>query len=137
MATKKITVVSKKVTPKTVVKKLEKKVVPKKAVVTKILTKKPVAKKSNTSKVLVYASNDNSFWVNDGQVLNSLTALQEALNKMQNEVFAYHVRKDKNDFADWVDFVLCDGKCSSDLRKTKTKVDASVVVAKHLKTYKI
>jgi hypothetical protein len=56
---------------------------------------------------------------------------------MQNEVFAYHVKKDRNDFADWVNFVLCDGTCSSDLRKTKTKADASAVVSKHLKSYKI
>lgn len=135
MPIKKTVVVNKKVTPKTVVKKTVAKVAPKKSIVAtkKVISKKPA---TATAKVLVYASNDNSFWVNDGQVLNSLIALQEALNKMQNEVFAYHVRKDKNDFADWVDFVLCDGKCSSDLRKTKTKVDASVVVSKHLKSYK-
>lgn len=134
MATKKTAVVNKKITPKVVVKKTVAKVAPKKLAVT---AKKVASKKPATAKTLVYASNDNSFWVTDGQVLNSLVALQEALDKMQNEVFAYHVRKDKNDFADWVNFVLCDGKCSSDLRKTKTPANASVVIAKHLKTYKI
>ncbi len=134
MATKKTTVVSKKITPKVVVKKTVAKVAPKKSITT---TKKVTSKKPATAKVLVYANNDNSFWVNDGQVLNSLVALQEALDNMQNEVFAYHVQKDRNDFADWVNFVLCDGKCSSDLRKTKTKEDASVVISKHLKSYKV
>lgn len=134
MATKKTAVVSKKTAPKVVLKKTPIKVATKKKVVA---TKKVTPKKTITAKSLVYASNDNSFWVNDGQVLNSLVALQEALNNMQNEVFAYHVQKDRNDFADWVNFVLCDGKCSSDLRKTKTKDDASVVVSKHLKSYKV
>ncbi len=134
MATKKTVVVNKKITPKVVVKKTVAKVAPKKLAVT---AKKVTSKKPAPAKTLVYASNDNSFWVSDGQVLNSLVALQEALSKMQNEVFAYHVKKDRNDFADWVNFVLCDGTCSSDLRKTKTKADASAVVSKHLKSYKI
>ncbi len=134
MATKKTAVVSKKIASKPVLKKTPTKVTPKKKVVT---IKKVAPKKGVAAKTLVYANNDNSFWVNDGQVLNSLVALQEALNNMQNEVFAHHVQKDRNDFADWVNFVLCDSKCSIDLRKTKTKKDASVVVSKYLKSYKV
>ena len=120
---KKATVVPKKVAPKKVVKK---------ASVKKVAPKKVAAKKT-----IVYADNTHSFWVNDGQVLNSLIALQDALLSMQESVFKHHVSKDKHDFADWVDSVLCDSTCAADLRKTKAPTSARTVVVKHLKSYDV
>jgi len=110
----------------------------KKAVAKKAVKKvAPKPKKTSGKKVLVYANNDNSFWVNDGQILNSLVALNEAMTSMEKAVFAHHVNKDKHDFADWVESVLCDGVCASELRKAKTPTSAKTVVSKHLKTYQI
>jgi hypothetical protein len=128
---KKITTTN-KVSPKTAVKKVAKKVVAKKPV---SVAKKTVTKKASAPKTLVYAENEQSFWVNNGEVLNSLTALYQALASMDEEVFAYHVTKDKNDFSDWVEVVLCDEVCASDLRKAKNPDKACMVVAKHLKKY--
>lgn len=127
----------KKITP-TVKKVVVKKVVAKK-IVKKVLSpgKKTPAKKADTKKTLVYADNDHSFWVKNGQVLNSLIALQEALTSMESAVFSHHVGSKKNDFADWVDSVLCDEICAADLRKTKTPTSARTAVVKHLKSYKL
>jgi hypothetical protein len=110
-----------------------------KKVATKKVVKKaaPKAKKTNSKKTLVYADNNHSFWVNDGRILNSLLALNEAMASMEKAVFAHHVTKDKHDFADWVDSVLCDDTCAVELRKAKTPTTAKTVVAKHLKTYQI
>ncbi len=133
---KKITTTKKVTTNKIAPKKAIKKVSPKKVA----LPKKKVstaAKKVTTKKPLVYADNDHSFWVSNGQVLNSLIALQQALANMEKEVFEHHVSDEKHDFADWVEVVLCDGKCASDLRKSKTPDKACGIVDKHLKTYKI
>lgn len=98
---------------------------------------KKVTKKTEASKgkVLVLASNAKSFWVNDGRILNSLVALHDALDSMEKAHFEHHVGKGKNDFATWVDSVLCDAACAADLRKAKTPKTARAVVAKHLKLY--
>lgn len=130
---KKNTTAAKKVAPKKVVAK---------KVVSKKITPKKVVKKSTTKVVvdkrpLTIANNKDSFWTVDGQILNSLLALESALVSMENEVFAHHVGKDKNDFADWVDTVLCDSDCSSALRKSKTAKTSKVTVTKHLGFYNV
>ncbi len=111
------------------------------AIIKKTATKKVVAKKAtpkkkaHTPKVMVESPAQESFWVTDGQILNSLRSLCEALQLMQNDVYAYHVTKDRNDFADWVEAVLKDTACAADLRKAKTPKSACTVVVKHLKFY--
>jgi len=120
---KKVTIVAKKVAPKKVAKK---------ATVKKVTTTKT---KKVAKKPLVYADNASSFWLSDGQILNSLIALDDALRAMKKEVFLHHVQDNKHDFADWVDIVLCDAACAADLRKAKTPKTAHTVVTKHLKVY--
>ena len=123
-----------------------KKVAPKKAVTTKKTTAKKavtkaVVKKTTKSiaaskgKKLVYANNQKSFWVTNGQILNSLLALSDALETMEKNVYAHHVNKDRHDFADWVLSVLADVKCAEQLRQAKTVASAKTVVAQHLKSY--
>jgi hypothetical protein len=108
-----------------------------KKVVARVVKKAPAAKKVSTKKTLVYANNKQSFWVNDGRILNSLLALETAMSEMEKAVFAHHVNKEKHDFADWVDSVLADAACAADLRKKKTLASAHTVVKKHLKSYQI
>jgi hypothetical protein len=114
---------------------------PKKAVAKKVVKKtdikKPTKKVASASsaKSLVYAEDKLSFWVADGQILNSLVALQTAFGHMTKPTFAHHVSKDKNDFADWVQAVLGDPVCADDLRKVKTLASAKTTVTKHLKKY--
>lgn len=129
-------------------KKTTKAAAPKKAVAKKSVkaaaTKKAAPKKTaikkstkKTKKELVYADNARSFWVTNGQVLNSLLALRDALDEMEKEVYGYHAGKAQNDFAVWVDQVLCDAACAADLHKAKTPKSARTVVVKHLKLYTI
>ncbi len=124
---------------KTITKAIVKKTpAAKRAVVKKITQKKvqPKAKKDVTSlKPLVIADNARSFWVADGKILNSLVALQTALAEMEVAVYAHHVSKEKNDFATWVDSVLCDQTCAAALTKAKTPTAAKTVVVQHLKSY--
>jgi hypothetical protein len=125
-------VISKKVVKKEVPKKTTKKVVDK--VVAKKATKKIIAPKK---KELVYANEQTSFWVTNGQILNSLITLRDALEEMENEVYLYHAGGAHNDFANWVATVLTDNKCASDLEKAKTPISAKTVVVKHLKSYSV
>tara|TARA_B100002051_G_C16744753_1_gene646752 strand:- start:2931 stop:3365 length:435 start_codon:yes stop_codon:yes gene_type:complete len=121
---------AKKTTAKKTVKKTVKKSTPKKTV------KK--TSKNTAAKPLVFASNNTSFWVNDGQILNSLVALRDAFDGMDKAVYEYHAKgNDQNDFANWVGVVLCDGDCAAALEKAKTPRSAKTVVVKHLKYYAI
>lgn len=128
---------------KTIVKKvIAKKVVKPKTTtikVTGVATKKVATKKiagAAQKKELVVASNYNSFWMNDGQILNSLTALENSLKKMDNVVYKYHTADGRHDFANWVEDVLHDEVCATALRNAKTAKSAHVVVVKHLALYK-
>lgn len=126
-----VTKTAKKATKKKVAKKATKKVAKK--------TTRKVAKKATkkaTKKNLVFATDGESFWAKDGQILNSLVALRDALERMDKEVYAYHISND-NDFARWVEAVLCDIECATALRKAKTPSSARTVVVKHLKLYAV
>lgn len=101
----------------------------------KVVSKKTVTKKPLTGKALIFADEAHSFWVCDGQILNSLKALQNAFSTMDKKVYAYHVTKSRHDFAQWVRVVLCDKVCAEELQKAKTPVSAKVVVTRHLKQY--
>ena len=101
------------------------------------LTSKKTTKKTASKKPLIYADNERAFWVNNGQILNSLLALQGALAEMEKAIFFHHVNSEKNDFADWVEIVLADEICAADLRKTKTPTAACTVVTRHLKSYEV
>lgn len=138
--------ITKKVPAKKVVatasKKAVKKVATKKSVsipVTTVTAKKAPAKKiigTPTPKVLIIATNHNSFWMNDGQILNSLTALAQALKKMDSVVYKYHTNAGRHDFANWVEDVLYDVECAIALRKAKTVKTAHAVVVKYVALYK-
>jgi hypothetical protein len=117
----------------------------KKVTTKKVAAKKAVAKKvakSSTSKAgkaalkpLTYSDDSCSFWVSDGQILNSLVALRDALSAMEKSVYAHHVTADKNDFANWVEAVLGDADCANALRQAKSPSGAKTVVVKFLKLY--
>lgn len=139
MSTKKIIkkapvkkVVTKKETKKIATKKTTKKVTGKSAI--KVVSKKA---QSTKKKPLVYANNQTSFWVTNGQILNSLVALRNALDEMEKEVYLYHAGGARNDFANWVGAVLCDTKCAKELEKAKTPSSAKTVIVRHLKSYSI
>lgn len=126
---------AKKITKKAPAKKAVKKSTAKKA--TKKVAKKVASKKKSGKKSLTYANEQTAFWVTNGQILNSLIALRDALDEMEKEVYSYHAGGAHNDFANWVGAVLSDSKCATELEKAKTPNSAKTVVVKHLKSYSI
>lgn len=102
-------------------------------------TKKTVAKKAAPAKKkpLLFSDNQTSFWVQDGQILNSLVALRDAFATMSKETYHYHTSLDHNDFATWVALVLDDDACAIALQSAKTPAAAKTVVIKHLKAYDV
>ncbi len=129
--------VAKKAVKKTAVKKVAKKPTKKVAKKTAKTTKKVVTKRAKPSRNLVFANEQTCFWVTNGQILNSLVALRDALDEMEKEVYAYHAGNAHNDFANWVAVVLNDNDCAKDLEKAKTSRSAKTTIIRHLKTYSI
>ena len=100
---------------------------------------KKVAKKSSTKSkpVLVCAPSEQCFWTTDGRILSNLVELKEALATMSDDVFAYHVSKERNDFADWIEHVLDDAELAAAFRKSKKLNTAHDVVVTRLRIYSI
>ena len=114
-------VVSKKTAPKTAVNKSS--------------VKKVATRVTKPKKLLVYADHQRSFWVVDGQILNSLLALRDAFATMSKTTYQYHTSLEHNDFATWVALVLDDVVCAEALRTAKTAASAKAIVVRHLKGY--
>ncbi len=118
--------VSKKVTVKKVVKKVAK----------KATKKTTIAKTKNEKKDLIITDDQRSFWVSNGQVLNSLVSLRDALITMEKDVYKYHAGGEQNDFALWIEIVLSEGECARDIKKAKTPASAKAVVDRYISKYK-
>jgi outer membrane biosynthesis protein TonB len=92
--------------------------------------KKPTKKaESVCAGYLLVATDDKAFWVNNGPVVSTLDGLREALATMTDEQFDYHTKRAGNDFAKWVDEVLCHGPCAGKLDKAKTRSSAVKAIA--------
>jgi len=113
-------------TKKTVVKS-------KKAPATKKTTTKSVSKKIP----LTTAQGEQCFWCSNGEVLSSLVELQDALKAMEEEVFAHHVNKERNDFANWIEYVLGDAELASAFKKAQKPHTARIAVVRRLRVYDI
>lgn len=85
----------------------------------------------------VNAYNEKCFWVHNGPVLSNLKDLARALDSMTDKQYGYHVSKDKNDFAKWVEFVLLDKECAELLSTASSREKAASIVQKALKKYLI
>lgn len=148
---------AKKAPNKAVAKKTSSKIATKKAPAKKSVTKKTTkttAKKASPKKAvskkrakneeettlhpvrsLLQAMDHRAFWVSDGQVLHNLQMLADALSEMESDTYKYHAAGESNDFAEWVDQVLCDGDCAGNLASASTPKKAHTVVVRHLKYY--
>ena len=92
--------------------------------------------KASGKKKLVTVSGGHCFWLHNGPALTNLKDLSGAFSKMTNDQFIYHANKTKNDFASWVEFVLLDPECGSNLKKCNNKASARSCIIKALKKYR-
>lgn len=62
-----------------------------------------------------------SFWLCTNENLRSLPELFASLQKADDEVFRYHVNRDKNDFEVWIRDVLKDKDLAREIARVKTR----------------
>ena len=58
--------------------------------------------------------------------------LAEGLVAMSDDVFAYHVNSEKNDFCNWVRDVIQDDELASDLARANSRLQAAECVTTRL-----
>jgi len=83
--------------------------------------------------VLSDVNPEHNFWVHDGRILKNIRELLYALKNMKKDVFNYHVNKEKNDFANWINDIIKDTKLAKDMSKTKGKKEIIKKISKRIK----
>jgi len=108
----------------------------KKPVKRKVVSKRKATFKRKPKPVLINACNECCFWVCDKKVLRNLAELKVALERMSNKTFTYHVNKNKNDFARWINDVLKEKALARTLKNIKSQKMFLKKIEIALKKYK-
>ena len=82
------------------------------------------SKKDNSPGILSNVPEENRFWCCDGRVLSNLHDLQKAMKEMREETFRYHVNKEKNDFYNWINYVVNDENLAEKIKRIRTQKGA-------------
>lgn len=95
----------------------------------------PKQNHKKSKRVLVSAEGPQCFWATNGVIISNLVELRDALDTMAADVFAHHVTEKKNDFADWIEYVLGDTELAAKLRGALKASKAKTIVVGRLKIY--
>ena len=85
--------------------------------------------KEDADKRLADVAKESAFWCNDGRTVKNMRDLQEALEQMSDEVYAFHANAEKNDFSIWARDVLMDERLYLDLSRSADRSEAAKRVA--------
>lgn len=124
-------------TPKVQAKKPIKKTRVKKPITKKTRVKKSTGNKKLATrrrrKNLIVVWDERCFFVHNGPALGSLADLSCWLSTADPENFKYHLADGRNDFADWIKYVLGDKSCAGKIKKTRTPAGMYKIISRHLK----
>lgn len=71
---------------------------------------------------------ENYFYVANGAVLKDLNETLSELKSMSPETFMHHVNQEKNDFANWINFVLNDSKLANKISSVKDQSEMASII---------
>lgn len=72
------------------------------------------------------------FVLASGEKLKDLKELNQALEKMSEEVFKYHVNGEKNDFSTWIKDIFKEDSLANEIKKFNTRIEHQLTVQKHI-----
>jgi uncharacterized protein YabN with tetrapyrrole methylase and pyrophosphatase domain len=90
---------------------------------------------SSKKKEMRVAPVEQAFWVYFGPILHTLIDLEQCFDIITEEQFAYHVNKEKNDFAKWTGGTLREKDLALELKKCKNKNTAQKTVRIYIKKH--
>lgn len=79
---------------------------------------------------------EKAFWTCNGFVAHNLFELLDALRKMDNASFKYHVNQNKNDFSNWILETVGDRKLAKQLLRVKTQKTTILKVEARIRSLK-
>jgi hypothetical protein len=88
--------------------------------------------KKKASTIKQTAASGAPFYCIDGATIKSIKELAQAIDRMSDDTFYYHVTNFKNDFATWVSDVLKDTELAQKLGEKRTREQNLVVVLKYI-----
>jgi hypothetical protein len=104
---------------------------------TQVKTKRQANKQpeKHAEKLLITAPEEYVFWCHDGTIFRDMQELADGLAAMTDEVFAYHVTSEKNDFARWVRDIIKDEQLAHDLATATRRPQAVECVIARLSSF--
>jgi hypothetical protein len=88
--------------------------------------------KKQANSLLAKVPEEYVFYCCDGKVFADLQELSEGLATMSDEVFAYHVNAEKNDFCNWVRGVIKDETLAADLAAATNRLQTVGLVTSRM-----
>ena len=86
----------------------------------KMLRRKNKTTKASAKEFLKSVEGDFRFFSCNGEVFENLEELISGLGEINKNEFSHHSNKEKNDFADWAEYVLGDKTLSESLNNART-----------------
>jgi hypothetical protein len=77
-------------------------------------------------------SHDKNFYLADGKILKTIKELGKSLRDMPMHIFCHHVRKDNNDFANWIRFSIGNINLAAKVEGQISKIELELEVLRHL-----
>lgn len=77
---------------------------------------------------------EQAFKLANGQIIQSLEELAYSLKYLSDVIFAKHVNKSKNDFANWIEYVFSLQDLADDVRQLAKKEEMSKSLIKYVKS---
>lgn len=87
---------------------------------TSVNMKRPVLARE-ARRILSSVQKTQSFWLCTNENLRSLSSLISSLQKVNDDVFRYHVNREKNDFERWIREIVKDKELAREIARVKTK----------------
>jgi len=84
---------------------------------------------------MINAPYDKEFIFRDGSRAKNIPELAERVIRLSDAEFGSFVNKDKNDFANWIEFVLEEKSLSSKLRMTYSKAETLSLLLTHIMNF--
>ena len=72
------------------------------------------------------------FWVNNGPAISNIAGLSDVLKVMGDETFKHHVTDDRNDFYNWIRYVVDDEVLARNIQKIKTQTEMADAIARRI-----
>ena len=93
---------------------------------------KILTKNKKTQQIFKDIKPEFYFKLIDSSEIKNLLELADALEKMSDDVFYYHVNEQKNDFSNWIRDIFKEKDLADNIKKSNSRAEAEISILKFL-----